>query len=281
MVDPRIKTFLLLASLTAVMLWIGQFFGTGGLVIAAVFVVALNGLAYFFSAKIALTMYRAKEASEKEQPELHRMVAEVAQLAGVPKPKVYIIDTPNPNAFATGRNPKHGVVAFTTGILRLLSKQELRGVTAHEIAHIKNRDILVTTVTAMIAGIISYVATMAQWAAIFGGFGGQDGESNWVELLVLIILAPILALIIRMAVSRTREYYADRRGAEFIRDPHSLASALEKLERGAEQRPLQFGPEGGESLFIVNPFAGRHFLRILSTHPPTEERAKRLRAMRV
>jgi heat shock protein HtpX len=279
MADARIKTFLLLAALTAMVLWIGQFFGGTGLFIAALLVLVINGLAYFFSDKIALKMYRAKEVSEKDQPELHQMVAEVSELAGIPKPKVYLIPTENPNAFATGRNPKNSSVAFTHGILRLLDKRELRGVTAHEIAHIKNRDILVTTVTAMIAGIISYVATMAQWAAIFGGFGGRDNQGGIIQLLVLIILAPILALIIRMAVSRTREYYADKRGAQFIKDPGSLADALQKLERGARARPLNFGPEGGESLFIVNPFAGRSFLKILSTHPPTDERVKRLRAM--
>lgn len=226
-------------------------------------------------------MYRAKEVPENEHKELHRLVKEVADAAGIPKPKVYFIPSNTPNAFATGRNPKNGVVAVTAGILKILSKSELKGVIAHEIAHIKNRDILVTTVTAMIAGVISYLATMAQWAAIFGGLGGRDDRGGIIELLVIIILAPILALIIRMAVSRTREYYADKKGAEFVRDPYSLASALEKLEKESQRVPLTFGPEGGESLFIVNPFKGRSFLQLLSTHPPTEERVKRLRAMKL
>lgn len=282
MVDARIKTLALLAILTAVALWIGQLFGPQGFYFAVFFVILMNAVAYFFSDKIALGMYRAKEIPPEEHPKLHRMVEEVAQLAGIPKPRVYIIPSNTPNAFATGRSPKHGAVAVTIGIMKILTERELKGVIAHEIAHIKNRDILITTVTAMIAGVISYLATMAQWAAIFGGFGGRDGEgSNIIELLVMIILAPLLATIIRLAVSRTREYYADKRGAEFIRDPYSLASALEKLEKESMRVPLNFGPEGGESLFIVNPFSRKGFVQLLSTHPPTEERVKRLRSMRI
>ncbi len=279
--DNRLKTFLLLAVLTAVALGIGQLFGPTGFYIALFIVLVINVAMYFFSDKLALRMYRAQEVSEKQEPVLHRLVAEIAQKAHIPKPKVYIIPSVTPNAFATGRNPKHGVVAFTTGIMSLLTERELKGVIAHEIAHIKNRDILITTIAATVAGLISYLATMAQWMAILGGFDRDDGGSGMIQLLVMAILAPIIAIIIKMAVSRAREFYADKRGAEFINDPQALASALEKLERGVEQRPLQHGPQGGESLFIVNPFSGKSVMKWLSTHPPTEERVKKLRAMRI
>ncbi len=270
---------MLLALLTAVALWIGQLFGPTGFYFALTIVLLMNVGMYFFSDKLALMMYRAQEVTPQQQPVLHRLVQEVAHKAKIPKPRVYIINSATPNAFATGRNPKHGVVAFTTGIMSLLTERELKGVIAHEIAHIKNRDILITTIAASIAGLISYLATMAQWAAIFGSRDQSMG--SLAQLLVMSILAPIIALIIRMAVSRAREYYADKRGAEFINDPEALASALEKLEGGVKRRPMQHGPQAGESLFIINPFAGKSFLKILSTHPETSERVKRLRAMRV
>jgi heat shock protein HtpX len=227
-------------------------------------------------------MYRAKEAKESQYPELHQMVREVAQLAKIPKPKVYIIPTPNPNAFATGRNPKNAVVACTEGILKLLHRDELKGVLAHEIAHIKNRDILIQTIAATIAGVISYVAMMARWAAIFGGFGGDrdSGGENILSFLVLAILAPIIALIIQLAISRSREYLADETGARTIHNPLALAAALEKLDKGVRNNPLRFGSQTTSSLFIVNPFSARGLATLFSTHPPMHERVKRLRKMR-
>jgi heat shock protein HtpX len=194
-------------------------------------------------------------------------------------PRLYIIPTEAPNAFATGRNPKHAAVAATQGILKVLSKQELRGVLAHELAHVKNRDILITTIAATIAGVIGYLASMAQWAAIFGGFGGnRDDNNSLLGLLMLAILTPIIATIIQLAISRSREFLADARGASFIKDGHSLAEALEKLERSHKR--IGFGSETTSSLFIVNPFKGQALWQLFSTHPPTHERIKRLRAMK-
>lgn len=275
-----LKTLVLLALLTAIVLWIGTFWGTTGIVFAAIIVVLINVASIFWSDKITLSIYHAKEASDKEHRELHQMVQEVSQQAGLPKPKVYVIPSNNMNAFATGRSYKHSSIAFTKGILERLSRSELKGVTAHEMAHIKNRDILISSVAAMIAGIISYVATMAQWAAIFGGFGGRDNDGGGlIQLLVLIILAPIIALIIRMAISRTREYSADATGAKIIRNPYGLADALEKLER--DPYPMRMGNQATEHLFISNPFKGRNMIKLFSTHPPTAERVKKLRGMRV
>lgn len=273
----QLKTLGLLTLLTILALWIGGLFGQTGFYIALVIVVLMNFGMYFYSDKLALRMYNAQPATKTDYPTLHALVEEVAKKADIPKPDVYIINSATPNAFATGRNPKNGKVAFTTGIMHLLDKRELKGVIAHEIAHIKNRDILVTTIAATIGGLVSYLATMAQWAAIFGGFGDQDGGPNILQLLVLIIVAPLLAMLIRMAISRAREYYADAQGASYIQDPEALASALEKLERGVQSKPLRGAPEGGESLFIVNPFRADKIVNLFSTHPATEERVKRLR----
>ena len=279
----QIKTLVLLLALTVVLLMVGQLLGGyQGLTIAFIFVLVMNVGSYFFSHKLVLMMYHAKEAKESEYPELHAMVREVAHLAKIPKPKVYIIPTESPNAFATGRNPKNAVVACTHGIMRLLHKDELKGVIAHEIAHIKNRDILIQTIAATIAGVISYVAMMARWAAIFGGFGGRDdGDSGGIlGFLALAILAPLIAVIIQLAISRSREYLADETGAKTIHNPLALASALEKLEKGISHNPLKFGNTTTSSLFIANPFRGRALLTLFSTHPPMEERIKRLRKMR-
>lgn len=277
--DNRLKTAVFIALLTALALWIGSLWSTQGIIVAGVIVVAMNFGMYFYSDKLALKMYRAQKADEKQYAQLHALVEEVAQKAQIPKPEVYIINSETPNAFATGRNPDNGKVAVTTGILGLLTKDELKGVIAHEAAHIQNRDILITTIAATVAGIISYVATMAQWAAIFGGLGGRDNRGGIVQLLVIIIVAPLLATILRMAISRSREYLADARGAEIVQDARSLASALEKLERGVKHKPLRNAPEGTESLFIVNPFRADAVVKWFSTHPPTEERVKKLRAM--
>jgi heat shock protein HtpX len=283
-ISNQFKTFVLLIALTAVLLFVGQLVGgTGGLTIAFIIVLIMNGVSYFFSHKIVLMMYKAKEAKESEYPELHSMVREIARLAKIPKPKVFIIPSDSPNAFATGRNPKNAVVACTNGIMNLLSKDELKGVLAHEIAHIKNRDILIQTVAATIAGVISYTAMMARWAAIFGGFGGdRDGDSGGIlGFLILAILAPIIAIILQLAISRSREYLADATGAKTIHNPLALAQALQKLDEGIKKNPLRFGNKTTSSLFIANPFNAHGLFALFSTHPPMKERIRRLRKMRV
>ena len=283
MIKNQIKTVLLLGLLTGLFLLIGGAIGgRTGLFIGLVFAGLMNFVSYWWSDKIVLKMYKAVEADRGKHDELYSMVEEIRQSANLPMPKVCIINTPQANAFATGRNPQHAVVAVTTGILELLSKNELRGVLAHEMGHVKNRDILISSVAATIAGVISYVAMMARWAAIFGGFGGRDdNQSNIGELLVLAIIAPIMAMIIQFAISRSREFLADETGAKMIRDPFSLASALEKIEHNVKRHPFarKGSTEATAHLFIENPFKGRSWLNIFSTHPSTAERVKRLRAM--
>lgn len=276
-----LKTGLLLGVLTGILLGIGWLIGGySGLTYAIVFSVLMNLGSYFFSDKIVLAIYRAKEAKKSEYSELHKIVEEVSLRAGIPKPRVYIIPTDAPNAFATGRNPKNAVVACTEGIIKLLSKEELRGVLAHEVSHVKNRDILVTTIAATIAGVISYVAFMLRWAAIFGG-GSRDREGgNALGLLVLTVITPIIAMMLQLAISRSREYLADASGATTIKASKPLASALQKLEQAARQHPLRFGSPATSSLFIVNPFRGQALVQLLSTHPSTEERVKRLNEMK-
>ena len=283
MIKNQFKTFILLALLTAVLLFVGRALaGPVGLAFAGVFVVLMNIFTYFFSHKLVLAMYKAKEVTAVQQPELHKMVREVAHLANIPMPKVYIIPSASPNAFATGRNPKHAVVACTQGIMELLSKDELKGVIAHEISHIKNRDILIQTVAATIAGIISYLAVMARWSAIFGGFGGRGRDGgNLISLLVLSIVTPIVAMLIQLAISRSREYLADESAAKILHNPYGLANSLEKLESNIKQNPMKMGSPSTSSLFIANPFRGRGMVKWLSTHPPMKERIKRLKAMRV
>ena len=277
------KTFILLAMLTALLLFAGNILGGRiGFIFALVFVVLMNIVSYFFSHKFVLAMYKAKPA-EKTHPELIKSVREVAHLANIPMPKVYIIPSPQANAFATGRNPKNAVVAVTEGIMQLLSKDELKGVIAHEVAHIKNRDILIQTVAATLAGIISYLATMAKWSAIFGGFGDRDsrGGGNLIAILALAIITPIIAMLIQFAISRSREYLADETGAKILHNPYGLANALEKLENSAKHQPLGMGSNATAHMFISNPFRGRGFIKMLSTHPPTSERVKRLKEMSV
>lgn len=282
MIKNQLKTAMLIAVLTALLLFIGRLIGGyAGLVIAGFFAVFFNFIMYFFSDKIVLAMYHAKEVTDDSHP-LRKVVREVTNLAGVPMPRVYIIPTKSPNAFATGRNPRHAAVAATEGILSLLDAKELRGVIAHEVSHVKNRDVLITTIAATIAGVISYVASMAQWAAIFGGAGGRDdnGADNLISLIVLAVLAPIIAMILQLAISRSREYLADETGAKLIKDPHSLASALEKLHTEIKHNPLHFGSPATSSLFILNPFSAKGFITLFSTHPPFDERVRRLRNMR-
>jgi heat shock protein HtpX len=282
MINNQIKTVLLLGILTGLLLAIGSFFGRGGLTIAFVFVVLMNFGSYWFSHKVVLMMYHAKEVTENDEPRLYKIVREVKDLAGVPMPKVYVIPSTNLNAFASGRSPKHAVVAATQGILEALDDNELKGVIAHEFAHIKNRDILISTIAGTIAGVISYVAFMARWGAIFGGIG-RDGEggANIVELLALAIIAPVTATIIQLAISRSREYIADENAARMLHNQHGLVSALEKLETGNKEHPLRFGSEASHHLFIVKPVSGKSLLKLFSTHPPVSERCRRLRDLQI
>lgn len=276
----QLKTLLLLGILTGILLGIGQFFGgSQGLTIALLFSVLMNFGAYFFSDKIVLKMYGAKEAKKTEYKELHTLVEETSRKAGLPKPKVFIIPTNTPNAFATGRNPQNAVVAFTEGIMKLLSKEELEGVIAHELAHVKNRDILVTTIAATIAGVISYLAQMAQWFAFTGQNDEREG-GNPLALLLLAIVTPIVAMIIQMAISRSREFLADETGATTIKNQKGLVSALKKLEAGVQMFPMKQGNAATSSLFIVNPFSAKGLISLLSTHPSTEERVKKLNSLR-
>lgn len=277
----QIKTILLLGILTGILLLIGSFFGNTGLTVAIVFVVLMNSITYFFSDKIALLMYRARQIKKNELPWLHKMIREIAKEAKIPEPKgIYIIPTPQANAFCAGRGPSHYVVACTEGILKILDKEELKGVLAHEVSHAKNRDVLVATIAATIAGIISYLAHMLQFAALFGGGRDDDkGAGNILGLLVLVILTPIMALIIQLAISRSREYLADETGAKILKDGKPLASALEKINASVKNNPLHFGAEAAASLFIANPFKGNALINLFSTHPPFEERVKRLRGM--
>ena len=275
-----------LVLLTGLFLVIGAFVGgKTGLLIGLLFALGMNFISYWWSAKIVLWMYKAKEADKKEYSHLYSTVKEIAQMAGLPLPKVYIIETPQSNAFATGRNPQHAVVAVTTGILQLLTKEELRGVLAHEMGHVKNRDILISTIAATIAGVISYVAMMVRWAALFGGMGGNDENkgSGILGLIVLGILAPLMAMIIQLAISRSREYLADETGAKLVKDPEALAKALEKIEKNVAHHPLQASgqTQATAHLFIHNPFTASAFLKLFSTHPSTESRCKRLREMRI
>ena len=281
-----IKTFFLLMALTGILLLIGGAIGgQAGIIIALILALAMNFGAYWFSDKIALSMAHARQITEEEDPELFRLVAEQAELANMPMPKVYEIDTDSPNAFATGRNPKNATVAVTTGIRRILTREELAGVMAHEMAHVGNRDTLIMAIVATIAGAITMLAFMAQIAAIFGSFGGHHddddgGGSNIFTLLIIAIIMPIAATIIRMAISRAREFQADQTGAHNCGNPEALARALEKLEMGSEIRPMKVN-EAASHLFIVNPLSGGSVGRLFSTHPPIEERVRRLREMNV
>ncbi len=281
-----LKTTLLLASLTGLLVIVGRLIGgLSGMIIAFIFAIILNFGTYWYSDKIVLRMYRAEEVTASEYPQLYGIVKKLATLADMPMPKVYIVHTSMPNAFATGRDPKHAAVAATTGILDILSTEELEGVLAHEMAHVKNRDTLISAIAATVAGVISMIATWAQWAAIFGGFGGNDddGGNNIIGLIVLAIVAPLSATIIQLAISRSREFAADEEGARICKKPWALANALEKLEYGsALYRPRRGDVQASDStahMFIVNPLKGGGFSNLFRTHPVTEERIARLRAM--
>ncbi len=274
-----VKTTALLATLTAILVAIGGLVGgLGGAVLFLVLAGAMNFFAYWFSDKMALKMAGAHEASEAEEPQLFAIVREVAELSKMPMPRVYVIQTDSPNAFATGRNPEHAVVAVTTGIRRILTDRELRGVLGHEMGHVKNRDILTSSIVATIAGAISMIAQVLMFSQLFGG---RDENRNPMLTLVAILIAPIAATLIQLGISRQREYAADKTGADVTGDPEALASALEKLQRGVEQRPMQDTPaqESVSALYIVKPFAGGGMSNLFSTHPPLEERIARLRGM--
>lgn len=274
MIKNQFKTTILLAVLTAILLFAGQALGgMSGLIIAVPLVLLLNFGSYWYSDKIILKTYKAKEVTSGR---LFNIVKDVASIANVPMPKVYEIPSDSPNAFATGRNPKHSAVAATKGILTLLNDTELKGVIAHEVSHIRHRDTLIQTVSGMIAGVISFVASMAQWAAIFGGFG--DDDNNILSLLVLMIVAPLAATIVQLSISRSREFMADEGAAKLLGHGDGLSSALLKLDAEIKKKPMRFGSDSTSHLFISNPFKKRAFSSLFSTHPSTQERVKRLRA---
>ncbi len=274
------KTLLLMTGMTVLLVYLGDHFGgRQGMVMALVLAGGMNLFTYWFSDKIALMSYGARQVTEAEAPELHAIVRGLATRAGIPMPRVHIIPSASPNAFATGRNPAHASVAVTEGITRLLDRAELEGVIAHELAHIKHRDILLATVVATLAGAITMIARMAGWAAMFGGYGGRDRDrGGGLAGLALMIVAPLAALLIQLWISRTREYGADEGGARIAGNPHGLAGALEKLSRGAQAVPMNASPSSAH-LFIVNPLSGKSLMSMFATHPPLEERIARLRAM--
>ena len=278
------KTGLLLAVLTVMLVLIGGAVGgRQGMLIAFFIAVVMNFVSYWFSDKMVLAAYGAQPIEEASAPRLYAIVHRLATRAGIPMPRVYMIPSETPNAFATGRNPEHAVVAVTEGIMRILDEEELEGVLAHELSHVKNRDMLISTIAATLAGAITYLAHMAQWAAMFGGRGRDDeeGGSNPIAMILLAILAPIAALLVQMAVSRSREFQADATGAKVAGKSWGLMKALEKLQIANQQMPMADATPATAHLFIVNPLSGETFMRLFSTHPPLEERIARLRSMRV
>jgi len=280
----QIKTVLLLSSLSGLFLLLGRWIGGNkGLVVALIISLLMNLFAYYFSDKMVLAMYGAQPLDAQQYPKIYQMIEDLSQEAKIPMPKVWYIPTDMPNAFATGRNPEHASVAVTQGIIGMLEDHELKGVLAHELAHVKNRDILISTIAATVASAIGYIAQMMQWAFIFGGSSRDDKENGggW-GTLVIAIFMPIIATLIQLAISRSREYLADESGAKFCHDPMALASALEKISYGAHQQnvqPQSTAQAATASLFIVNPFSGKSILNMLSTHPPMEERIRRLQEM--
>jgi len=277
-----LKTVFLLGVLTGLLLWIGQLLGgTQGLVAALVLAAIMNFGSYWFSDRLVLAMYRARPLSDEDAPELFAIVRELASGAHMPMPRVYLIPSDSPNAFATGRSPEHAAVAVTEGIMRLLGRDELRGVLAHELSHVKNRDTLISAIAATLAGVVMLVARMAQWAALFGGMRRDDRDEEGggaLGFLFMIIVAPVAAMLIQLAISRAREYQADASGARLSHAPGSLAEALEKIASASGRIPLPAGPATAH-LWIVNPLSGNWLANLFSTHPPIEERIRRLRAM--
>ena len=277
----QLKTLLLLATLTALLLFVGQALaGRGGFMIALIFAGAMNFAAYWWSDKIVLRMYGAQEIDEAQAPDLFALIRRLAQRAQIPMPRVYILPQETPNAFATGRNPQNAAVAVTEGIMRLLDREELAGVLAHELGHVRNRDTLIMTVAATLAGALSHLANMAMWGAMLGGGSSNDDDRGHpIAGLLGIVLAPLAATLIQMAISRSREFSADERGAQLSGNPLALASALQKIEAWSRQIPMTAGSPATAHLFIVNPFSGGGLVRLFSTHPSTEERIARLQAI--
>ena len=280
--NNALKTTALLGLLTGLLILIGGYFGgSRGMSLAFVMAFLMNFGAYWFSVRIVLAMYGAQPVSEAEAPELHRIVRELTLRAHMPMPRIYVIPSEAPNAFATGRDPEHAAVAATQGILRILNEEELEGVLSHELAHVRNRDTLISTIAATLAGVIVMLARMAMWMPFFGGGGGRDDDDRGggaVGFLFLAILAPIAATLIQLAISRSREFQADESGARLTHKPYALASALQKLEVGATRVPMEANPATSH-LFIVNPLRGDVLFKLFSTHPPIEERIARLRAL--
>jgi heat shock protein HtpX len=275
-----VRTGILLGALTGLLLLIGGYFGgQQGIVIAFIFAMIMNFGSYWFSDKIVLSMYRASEVSEREAPELYTIVKNLALRADLPMPRVYIVPGDTPNAFATGRNERHAVVAVTEGILRILTREELEGVLAHELTHIKNKDMLIGSIAATLAGAVMMLASMAKWAAIFGVGGDDEERGGIVGLILMAILAPIAALLIQMGISRSREYMADEGGARISGKPYGLASALEKLSSASKTVPMKASPATAH-MFTVNPLTGKSFANLFSTHPPIEKRIERLRGIK-
>ncbi len=274
-----VKTFFLMTAMMLLFLLVGDLLaGKSGMMIALIFSLLMNFGSYWFSDKIVLTMYRAREASRNEFPELYRVVEKLAHNANLPVPRVYVINNPTPNAFATGRNPNHAAVAVTTGILNILNEDELEGVLGHELTHVKHRDILVGTIAATLVGTITFIARLAGWAMIFGG-GRNSDDGEGLASLVLLILSPIVALLLQLAISRSREYLADAGGAAISGKPLALASALEKLEYANKRAPMRNAGTSSAHLFIVNPLSSKSIAKLFSTHPSTEERIRRLQEM--
>lgn len=276
-----VKVVVLMVTLTLMLVMVGAVVGgKSGMTIALVMAFGMNFISYWFSDKIILKMYGARPVSETDAPELYSTVARLSTAASLPMPKVYIMDEPQPNAFATGRNPSHGVVAVTTGIMKILTREELEGVLAHELAHIKHRDILVGTIAATFAGAISYLAQMAQWTMLFGGRSDDREEGGSpIAAIVMMIVGPIAAMLVQMAISRSREYKADEGGARIAGNPLYLANALRKLHMASQRIPMHANPATSH-MFIVSPLSGGSMLRLFSTHPPMEERIARLERMR-
>ncbi|MCZ7527594.1 MAG: zinc metalloprotease HtpX [Acidimicrobiia bacterium] len=274
-----VKTFVLMAAFGGLLMGIGSLFGQNGLIIGLVIGLVFVGGSYWFSDKLAVAAARAKPVSPQEAPRLHAMVEDLARRGGMPMPRLYLSPSPQPNAFATGRSPRHAVVAVTQGLLQVLDEDELRGVLAHEMSHVRNRDILIGSVAAAMAMGITFLARMAMWGAIFGGGRGDDRDNNVFGALALMILAPVAAMLLQMAISRSREYEADRIGAQLLGSGEPLARALEKIEGYARRIPMDVDPAQAQA-YIVNPLTGRkvNFANLFTTHPPTEERIRRLRA---
>lgn len=274
-----LKTTFLMALLTVILVTLGGMLGgKGGMTMAFIMAAGMNFFSYWFSDKMVLSMYGAQEITESDDPRFYGLVRRLAQRANLPMPKVYVIDSDTPNAFATGRNPEHAAVAATSGILRILTEEELAGVMAHELAHVKNRDILISTIAATFAGAITYMAHMAQWAAMFGGRSDEEEGGSFLGSILMAILAPIAAMLVQMAISRSREYGADAGGASICGNPLNLANALQKLEMANQQVPMQANAATAH-MFIVNPLTGGGLMSLFSTHPPMPERIARLQEM--